>query len=115
MSSTNHRPTADRRSSPRFPGNLKVSCRPASAPKRRPWRGIAADISRGGIGLRLRHRVKPGQFLLLALRKRSDLPAQKMEAHVIHNRREPGGRWFLGCAFVKHFEDTELRALLDEV
>lgn len=112
MATTNHRPPVDRRLSERFPCALRVSCRPLKALARPPWRGKALDISTRGIALVVRHRLKPGQFLALNLRSSGEHVCRDLEAHVIHTKRQPDGRWLAGCAFVQCFSDEELGVLL---
>jgi PilZ domain len=105
---------AERRAYVRVPSSLAAQCRPA----RRldvSWPGRVQDISRGGVGLLLRHCFRAGTYLDVELCGRGGAVLRTIAVRVVHARAAvvDGERcWLLGCAFEEPLSEEELRGLL---
>jgi hypothetical protein len=104
----------ERRAWIRFGSSLDAVCRSASARREVGWTARLKDISRGGIGLVLRHRFRRGTPLLVELRDHSGNPrvlaARVVRTSVVMDDVEPN--WFTGCKFETELTEEEVRELL---
>jgi hypothetical protein len=125
---------ADRRAFVRLASELAVCCRPAERPAERVaeraaertsqrtaprphdvgWPGRVRDISRGGVGLILQHRFRPGTELSIELRENSGKLLRTVGARVAHASAvlvDGSPCWLLGCSFAEPLSDEEWQAL----
>ena len=106
----------ERRAFVRLPSALTAHCRPTA--RRRhdvSWPATVYHISRGGLGLVLRHCFRPGTRLIVELHARGGTLLRTVEVRVVHARAvvTAGNRcWLLGCAFDVPLGDEEMRALV---
>lgn len=92
----------ERRAFVRLTSDLTVDCRPAGHGLLVSWPGSVRDISRGGLGLQLRHRFRPGTRLTVELRNRTGPAVHTVRVRVVHATAvlEHGSHaWLLGCVF----------------
>jgi serine/threonine protein kinase len=100
----------ERRAEPRYPANLKCSCRPASS-KEGPVPAVIQDISASGVRLLADRAFEVGTMLVVRLEgARPPMPAV-MVVKVIWTAPDPSGRCILGCASDTVLRDAELRAM----
>lgn len=104
----------ERRAWVRFGSDLDAVCRASGAMKDAGWTAKVKDISRGGVGLLLRHRFRPGSPLLVELTNRAGaiclIPARVVRVVAVPGDSAPA--WLIGCAFVNELSEGELQALL---
>jgi hypothetical protein len=97
----------------RLASDLTVACRRAG--QLDPgWLGTVRDLSRGGVGLVLRHCFKPGTDLTVELRDAAGALLRTVPVRVVHATAvyvEGSPRWLLGCAFDQPLSEEEWRAL----
>src|SRR5262245_58465545 len=78
------------------------------------WPGRVRDISRGGVGLILQHRFRPGTDLDIELRDHNGKLLRTLPARVAHASAvliDGSPCWLLGCAFTQALTDEELQEL----
>jgi hypothetical protein len=105
---------AERRAFVRVATDLDATCRPAGPMRDQGWPGQLRDISRGGLGLLLRHSFRPGSELTVELRERGGEVRRIVSVRVIHATAvlvEGNYRWLLGCAFEQPLSEEEFQAL----
>lgn len=105
----------ERRAWVRFGCDLEAACRAKGRLKDAGWTAQVRDLSRGGLGLVLRHRFEAGLQLLLELRSRDRKICKLCPARVIRVLPvlvDGHAMWFLGCAFLEPLTDDDLRQLL---
>jgi hypothetical protein len=108
---------ADRRAWVRYASNLEVVCRGAGTLKDAGWPAKVVNISRGGIGLLLRHRFEPGMPLAVEFLSHSSGARRTVLVKVAHAtavQLQPEPHWLVGCAFSEILSEAELQALLGE-
>jgi PilZ domain len=105
----------DRRAWIRFGADLDAECHAKGAMKDAGWTAKVKDISKGGVGLLLRHRFKPGTQLMMELKSRDGtfchraaITAVRVIAFLSGNRPQ----WFMGCSFDTPLADEDLQRLL---
>jgi hypothetical protein len=104
----------ERRAFVRLASDLTVTCRPSGRLLDAGWAGTARDISRGGVGLLLRHRFRPGTALDVELRQPTGALLRTIRVRVVHATAtlvDGSPCWVLGCAFSQPLSDEELEAL----
>ncbi|HZU36653.1 MAG TPA: PilZ domain-containing protein, partial [Gemmataceae bacterium] len=74
----------ERRAFVRLTSELAAECRQAGHGQLVSWPGYVRDISRGGLGLVLRHRFRPGTCLTVELRQRAGAPLHVVRVRVVH-------------------------------
>jgi hypothetical protein len=75
------------------------------------WSAQIRDISVGGLGLVLVHRLEPGTTVTVGLpSKKSGLP-RILPGRVMHVQQN-NGAWTHGCAFANHLTEHQLQDLL---
>jgi hypothetical protein len=105
----------DRRAYVRLAVEMSATCWSAG---RRPdigWPGRVRNISRGGVGLLLRHCFRPGTSLSVELRAGTGAVLRTVTLRVVHATPDDDGGtpcWLLGCAFDQPLSADELDALL---
>ena len=105
----------ERRAFVRLASDLAVTCRPSVRDREVSWPGRVRDISRGGVGLLLQHRFRPGTRLVVELRESTGAFLRTVAAAVVHAHAvlvDGNHCWLLGCAFDQPLGDEELEALL---
>jgi hypothetical protein len=74
--------------------------------------GQIRDISLGGLGLVVVHRLEPGTGVVVGLpSKKAGLP-RVVTGQVRHVRQQPDGAWAHGCAFATQLTERQLQELL---
>jgi hypothetical protein len=105
---------AERRAYVRLASDLAASCRPTGRVLEPSWLGTVRDISRGGVGLLMRHCFHPGTPLAVELRAGTGRLLRTVQARVIHATAlivDGSHCWLLGCAFESPLTEEELHAL----
>jgi hypothetical protein len=105
---------AERRAFVRLASDLAASARPSERGHDVGWPGRVRDISRGGVGLLLQHRFRPGTDLTIELRENSGKLLRTVDARVAHASAvldDGNPCWLLGCSFAQPLTDEELQAL----
>lgn len=103
----------ERRTFVRIASDLDAACRPAGS-REVGWPGRVRDISRGGVGLLLKHRFQPGTLLTVELRDTTGDLRRTVRVRVIHATStiiDGAARWHLGCEFETPLSDAEFEAL----
>jgi hypothetical protein len=106
---------AERRACVRLESDLAAACRPGGRRRQPAWPGKVQDLSRGGAGLLLRHRFRPGTPLVIELREGTGRLLCTVAARVVHATAvlvEGTYCWLLGCAFEQPLSDEEFRSLV---
>src|SRR3954447_3784289 len=86
----------------RLASDLEATCRPANHSQEVGWPGRVGNISRGGLGILILHRLRPGSELAVELRDPSGRPLRTVRVRVVHASAvidEGNTCWLLGCAF----------------
>ena len=68
----------------RFPSGLETTLQPANGPDGPRLGARVRDVSRGGIGLLLQHRFRPGTRLTVDVRDRISAARPTLAVRVIH-------------------------------
>ena len=76
----------------------------------RRWAWVV-NVSRGGAGLRLAGRLRPGSRLALEFPEAPSPVGRLLRARVVHCAELGDGSWLAGCCFDAPLADHELRAL----
>ncbi len=108
-------PRPERRACVRLASNLSATCRPARHSKAVSWPGKVRDVSRGGLGLLMRHRFRHGTRLTLELRASTGALLGTVSVMVVHTTavvEDSCCNWLLGCAFDPPLSEDEFHALL---
>jgi hypothetical protein len=103
---------ADRRAWGRAACDKPICFQVVGAEPARWLPATVVDISPGGVGLRVNHRVELEEMLRLELRGGDWQSATVLLAGVVRTTELPGGGWLLGCSFNRELSDEELQALL---
>ena len=104
----------DRRAYVRLASDLSATCSAGGRAGEPGWAARVRDISRGGVGLILEHRFRPGTRLTLQLRARSGELLYTVNGRVAHAMAilESGNPcWLLGCAFDRPLSEEGFAAL----
>jgi hypothetical protein len=104
----------ERRVFVRLTSDLAATCRPAGRRHDVSWPGRLKNISRGGVGLLLRHCFRPGTDLAVELRRPTGAFLCSVKVRVVHATAvfvEGNHLWLLGCAFDQPLSEEELQAL----
>jgi hypothetical protein len=104
----------ERRAYVRLASSLAAVCRPLGRFLDPGWLGTVRDISRGGVGLLLRHCFGRGTDLAIELRAATGEVRRTIRARVVHATAvvvEGSHCWLLGCAFDQPLSDEEFQAL----
>jgi hypothetical protein len=104
----------ERRTYVRLASDLTASCRPAGRHLDPGWLGTVRNISRGGVGLLLRHRFQPGTDLTVELRDAAGELRRTVGVRVAHATAvlvDGIDCWLLGCAFDQPLSEEEFQAL----
>jgi hypothetical protein len=94
--------------------DLAATCRWRGRAPDVGWPGRVRDVSRGGVGLILRHRFRPGTHLTVELRDGVGRPLGTVPVRVVHATAvsaDGSACWLLGCAFEESLTEEEFRAL----
>jgi hypothetical protein len=94
---------------------IETACQPIAArgASDLTWPAEIHDVSVAGLGLVLRRRFERGAGLAIEIPETPDVPADTLLSKVVHVTALPDGRWLLGCAFVSHLGEDEVRRLID--
>jgi PilZ domain len=98
---------SDRRAHPRHATDIRTVCHPVSEDISIPAR--IADVSIGGIKLRIARPLREGTMLRVDL-PRPGSPSTTMLACVMHASEVSVGVWEVGCNFSLELSDDEMRA-----
>jgi serine/threonine protein kinase len=107
----------ERRTSPRHPCTLGVSCVidtdhfASGKETEEAWPGTVHDLAPRGVGLVIPRRFETGTVLRLDLESTTGA-VRGLPVRVAHVRSEALGHWFHGCVFPDPLTDTDLRDLL---
>jgi hypothetical protein len=104
----------ERRAFVRLASDLEATCRPVNHSQAVGWPGRVGNISRGGLGLLMRHRLRPGSELAIELRDSGGKPLRTVVVRVVHATAvlaEGNACWLLGCAFGEPLTEEEFQAL----
>src|SRR5262245_14169726 len=105
---------AERRAFVRLACDLEATCRPVNHSQAVGWPAQVGNISCGGLGLLMRHRLRPGTDLAVELRDGSGRPLRTVLVRVVHTTAvlaEGATCWLLGCALDQPLTDEEFQAL----
>jgi serine/threonine protein kinase len=108
----------ERRSAPRHPCTLGVSCVidtdlfASGTETEEAWPGTIHDLAPRGVGLVIPRRFEVGTVLRVDLESGGEGPARRLAARVAHVRSDALGHWFHGCVFPDALTDADLRDLL---
>jgi hypothetical protein len=108
--------THERRSAPRHPCTVGVSCVIdtdlfGSKESEEAWPGTIHDLAPRGVGLVISRRFEPGTALRVDLESATGA-VRGLAARVVNVRPEALGHWFHGCLFREPLTDADLRDLL---
>ena len=106
---------AERRAYVRLATDLAATCRPAGKEPTVGWPGRVRDISRGGVGLLLRHRFQPGTALTLEIRGSGRPHLREVTVRVVHATPVVDGTaqcWLHGCTFDQPLSAEAVEALV---
>jgi hypothetical protein len=106
---------AERRAFVRLATDLPVTCRPADKAPEVGWPGRVRDISRGGVGLLLRHRFQPGTALTIEIRGSGRPVLREVTVRVVHATPVVDGNtqgWLHGCMFDRPLSGEAVEALV---
>ena len=104
----------ERRAYVRVPSELVACCRPPGRGLDVSWPAAVRDVSRGGVGLLLRHRFRPGTRLEIEFRQRTGSVVRFLPARVVHAsavKVDGHPAWLIGCLFDPPLTDDEFQAL----
>ncbi|MBY0523075.1 MAG: PilZ domain-containing protein [Gemmataceae bacterium] len=99
---------ADRRAVVRHPCNGEAPFRAGD----RCGTARLRDLSAGGIGMVLPHRVAPGGIVTVELRDRVHHSLRLKLVQVVHVAPHTDDSWLIGSAFTKPLSEEELHAVL---
>jgi hypothetical protein len=103
----------ERRSFPRHPVDRKALCQAETGPKDDLWLlGRSRDISIGGLSVILHRQFEPGTALTVELERLSDKGWESFQVIVRRATPRSDGFWILGCAFLQHLGEGQLRIWL---
>ena len=105
----------ERRAYVRLATDLAATCRPAGKEPQVGWPGRVRDISRGGVGLLLRHRFEPGTALSIEIRGSGRPSLRAVTVRVVHVTPVVDGAahcWLHGCAFDRPLSAEAVEALV---
>jgi hypothetical protein len=102
----------DQRTWARFPCRATATYRVPLKPEQPDTPVEVVNVSPTGIGLLAGLEVEMGTLLSLDLNDAEGQPAGTMLACVVHVTPGDGGRWALGCNFIRELSELELNALL---
>jgi hypothetical protein len=103
-------PEEERRIAVRYPCDLETTCQPAHAPYSRCLSATVQNISRGGIGLRVKEQFEPGSLLSVEMPAGSETAPFTVLACVVHATAQADGDWALGCTFASELSAEDLKA-----
>jgi hypothetical protein len=106
---------AERRAYVRLAVDLTAVCRTAGRLSDIGWPGLVRNISRGGVGLIVRHRFQPGTRLTIDLQAARGEERPALAVLVVHATpasADGAPCWLLGCAFDRPLTEEEFQALL---
>src|SRR5262249_32128353 len=96
----------------RFPSNLTVTCRLASAGAAEKFRATVFNISPGGIGLGLPRLFERGTMFHVDVPIVAGRELPPILVRVVHPQPQNNGVWRLGCEFATKLTDEQLAAFL---
>jgi c-di-GMP-binding flagellar brake protein YcgR len=104
--------TADKRSWPRFTGNVTASVQLTNStdPTRRPAKVL--NLSAGGVALSVNHEIHNGTLLTVDLSGANGHTVSTILACVVHLTLKGDGTRRLGCNFIRELPADDLKALL---
>ena len=106
---------SERRTEPRYPCGLEVSCQPITAKGCDLWwLAEIKDVSRSGVGMLSTRQFERGVYIAVQLLNLANRFAQTRVARVMHVAPS-GGKWFLGCTLQTPLDDDDLRSLVSPV
>jgi PilZ domain-containing protein len=108
------KPNVERRTTPRYPSDLELSCQPLLAPNSAGWQAQVLNISQTGIALVIERRFERGTLLTMDLENPLQGISRTMVARVVHARRHEHNTWVLGCVFTTELYEDELHAFRAE-
>jgi hypothetical protein len=104
----------ERRTFVRLASNLAVNCRRTGRFLEPGWLGTVRNISRGGVGLLLKHRFQRGTELTIELWNGMGELLRTVRVRVVHATAVLADGidcWLLGCAFDQPLSDEEFQSL----
>jgi hypothetical protein len=101
----------DQRGWVRVPCDVRATCRVVPAAVEEPWTAQVLNLSPSGIGLVVERAIDNGTLLNVELQGNAGQAPLNILACVVHVNERDGGRWALGCNFIRELTDAELRAL----
>jgi hypothetical protein len=104
-------PPGDRRTWKRFPGQVKATYQVVGYEETAICQGEVLNISASGIGLLVGQPIELGSLLNLELWQANGASARTILACVVRASEE-GGRWALGCNFIRELSEDDLEALV---
>jgi hypothetical protein len=103
---------SERRLSIRFPCHLNAACRQIGTGLGEGESAIAGNLSLSGVLLILSRPFLPGSVLTLQFNGTTKESTRRLLCRVVHVAEQGPGRWQLGCAFNRPFEERELQHIL---
>lgn len=104
-------PPGDRRTWMRFPCQVKATYQVVGYEETAICQGEVLNISANGIGLLVGQSIELGSLLNLELQQANGASTCTILACVVHGHEE-GGRWALGCNFIRELSEDDLQALV---
>jgi hypothetical protein len=103
--------SGDRRTEPRLPCSLEVSCQPISAKGCDLWwLADIKDVSTRGVGMLSTRRFEQGAFIAIHLANLSNVSSRTKVAKVVRVVASENN-WFLGCLFQTPLDADELASI----
>lgn len=102
-------PADDRRTAPRVPSSLKITCYPVGGGLSERRQARIRNVSRTGIGLAVDRAWQSGVVLILELP--GEEGAKAVRARVVHSTPLMSGTYLVGCNFESALTDTEVQSL----
>jgi c-di-GMP-binding flagellar brake protein YcgR len=102
----------DQRTWVRFASSLSASYRKVGDPLDTAKPAEVLNISANGIGLSVQPSLKAGALVNVDLLDRTGRIVRTMLACVVHTSERAGGKYAVGCNFIRELSEEELQALL---
>jgi hypothetical protein len=105
-------PPDDRRGAARRACRAKTSCQVIALVRSEPWPIVLRDVSATGVGLLCEKPLSVGTYLAVELPNGAGDSFRKLaRVRVVAVRRQPDGRWHIGCTFEQRLSDEEVRTV----
>jgi c-di-GMP-binding flagellar brake protein YcgR len=103
---------SDKRSWPRFTGNVTASVQVTNSTDLTRWPAKVLNLSAGGVALNVDRDIHNGTLLTADLHGANGHAVETILICVVHIMTQDDGTRRLGCNFIRDLEENELRQLL---